>query len=125
MGYNFTVKWVKGILNNAPDALSRNAVSDPQPSGILAESDMDNNPKNTLMEVRAILNDHQENVWLQDLCKHAVEDYKYRQVPDTFWSDQGPQFTTNHFKTLQRHGDFSISHHHLCTHKVMVKSKQP
>ena len=31
MSYNFTAEWVKGTLNNAPDALSRNPVSDSQP----------------------------------------------------------------------------------------------
>ena len=31
MAYNFTAQWVKGTLNNAPDALSRNPVSDPLP----------------------------------------------------------------------------------------------
>lgn len=62
MGYNFTAEWVKGILNNVPDALSRNPVSDPQPSEMLAERDMDNKPENTLMEVRAIANEHHENV---------------------------------------------------------------
>ena len=29
MAYNFTAQWNKGTLNNAPDALSRNPVSDP------------------------------------------------------------------------------------------------
>ena len=31
MAYNFTTEWVKGALNHAPDTLSRNPVSDPQP----------------------------------------------------------------------------------------------
>ena len=69
MGYNFTAEWVKGTLNNAPDALSRNPVSDPQQSEMIAERDTDNNPENTLLEVRAIANEHQENVRLQDLRK--------------------------------------------------------
>ena len=37
MAYNFTAEWVKGSLNNAPDALSRNPVSDPEPTDMLAE----------------------------------------------------------------------------------------
>ena len=37
MGYNFTVQWIKGNNNNAPDALSRNPVSDPQKEDMLAE----------------------------------------------------------------------------------------
>ena len=31
MAYNFIAQWVKGIQNNAPDALSRNPVSNPFP----------------------------------------------------------------------------------------------
>ena len=31
MGYKFTAEWVKGTSNNAPDALSRNPTSDPEP----------------------------------------------------------------------------------------------
>ena len=31
MGYNFTAEWLKGSNNSAPDALSRNPVSDPSP----------------------------------------------------------------------------------------------
>ena len=37
MGYAFTAEWVKGALNNAPDALSRSPVSDPEPDELLAE----------------------------------------------------------------------------------------
>lgn len=80
MGYNFTAEWVKGTLNNAPDALSRNPVSDPQQSEMIAERDTDNNPENTLLEVRAIANEHQENVRLQDLRKQAEEDHEYQQL---------------------------------------------
>ena len=37
MAYNFMAEWVEGSLNNAPDALSRNPVCDPEPTDILAE----------------------------------------------------------------------------------------
>ena len=80
MGYNFTVKWVKGTLNNAPDALSRNPISDPQLSEMLAERDTDNNPENTLLEVRVIANEYHENVQLQELRKQAQKDHKYQQL---------------------------------------------
>ena len=80
MGYNFTAEWIKGSLNNAPDALSRNPVSDPQPPEILGEHDMDNNPENTLLEIRAMANDHQENVRLQELRERAKEDHVYQQL---------------------------------------------
>ena len=36
MAYNFSTTWVKGALNHVPDALSRNSVSDPQDSEMLA-----------------------------------------------------------------------------------------
>ena len=80
MGYNFTAEWVKGTLNNAPDALLRNPTSDPQPSEMLAEHNTDNNPENTLLEVRAIANKYQENVRLQELCKQAEKDHEYQQL---------------------------------------------
>ena len=37
MGYSFTAEWVKGARNNAPDALSRSPVSDPEQEDLLAE----------------------------------------------------------------------------------------
>ena len=39
MTYNFTTEWVKGTKNDAPDALSRNLVTDPSPEDSLAELD--------------------------------------------------------------------------------------
>ena len=80
IGYNFTAEWVKGILNHAPDTLSRNPVSDPQLPEMLAEREIDNNPAYTLMEVRAIMNEHQENLWLQGVRKEAEGDSKYQQL---------------------------------------------
>ena len=80
IGYNFTAEWIKGILNHAPDALSRNPVSDPQPPEMLAKRDIDNDPVHTLTEVRAIMNEHQENLRLQDLRKQAEEDSEYQQL---------------------------------------------
>ena len=44
MAYNFTAEWLKGAKNEAPDTLSRNPVSDPQPHELLGELDLDNNP---------------------------------------------------------------------------------
>ncbi len=43
--YSLTAEWVKGALNNAPDALSRHPVFDPLPQEALAERDSDNNPE--------------------------------------------------------------------------------
>jgi len=41
MGYSFTAQWLKGALNNASDALSRNPVTDPSPQDLLAETELD------------------------------------------------------------------------------------
>ena len=51
MAYNFTAEWVKGTLNNAPDALSRNPVSDPLQHKMLAEHDV-NTQGNSPTEIR-------------------------------------------------------------------------
>ena len=56
MAYNFTAEWLKGSKNDAPDALSRKPVSDPEPHGLLAELDVDNNPDTSLAEIRSINN---------------------------------------------------------------------
>lgn len=74
------MEWVKEILNYAPDALSRNPVSDPQPLEMLAELNIDNDPVHTPAEVRAITNEHQENIRLQDLHKHAEQHSEYQQL---------------------------------------------
>ena len=44
MAYNFTAQWIKDTLSNAPDALSKNPVSDPQPQELMAEYSLQNNP---------------------------------------------------------------------------------
>ena len=45
-------EWVKGTLNTAPDALSRNPTTDPQPQEMLAEHDANNNPmRPTIAEI--------------------------------------------------------------------------
>ena len=44
MAYHFTAHCIKGSNHNAPDALSRNPISDPQSEDTLAEYDNQNNP---------------------------------------------------------------------------------
>jgi len=51
MAYNFTAKWLKGSLNNTPDALSRNPVSDLQPHEMLAKQGLNNNQEVTIAEI--------------------------------------------------------------------------
>jgi len=50
MACNFTDQWIKGTLNNAPDALSRNPVSDLQPQQLMAEYDLQNSPELSISE---------------------------------------------------------------------------
>ena len=80
MAYNYTAEWIKGVLNHAPDALSRNPVSDPQPHEMLAERDSNNNPERSLAEIRAISSDSNENLRIQVLRKHAQTDIEYKQL---------------------------------------------
>ena len=80
MAYSFTAEWVKGALNNAPDALSRHPVSDPLPQEVLAEQDSNNNPEATIAEIRAVSNGQQESLHLQTLRKHTEQDQEYQQL---------------------------------------------
>ena len=77
MAYNCTAEWIKGAQNHAPDALSRNPVSDPQPHDVLTELDIHNSPKPSIAEVRAA---GQESIRIQDLQKHAKDNPEYQQL---------------------------------------------
>ena len=80
MAYNFTVQWIKGNNNNAPDALSRNPVSDPQKEDMLAEYDTHNDPEISIAEIRAITITDHDNTRIQDLRYHAAQDPEYQQL---------------------------------------------
>ena len=69
MAYSFTAEWVKGALNNAPDALSRHPVSDPLQHEMLAEYDSNNSPEVTIAEIRTTSSGQKESFRLQDLRK--------------------------------------------------------
>ena len=77
MAYNFMAEWLKGSKNDAPDALSRNPVSDPEPHELLAELDVDNNPDTSLAEIRSINN---ESLRLQELREHSEQDPEYQEL---------------------------------------------
>ena len=79
MAYNFTAEWRKGSQNDAPDALSRNPVSDPQPQDMLAEHDICNQPEMSIREIRVITNDGHDSPHLQDLRWGAENDEEYQQ----------------------------------------------
>jgi hypothetical protein len=53
MGYTFTATWLKGALNNASDALSRNPTADLQLVEVLAETEIDQATATSLAEIRA------------------------------------------------------------------------
>ena len=79
MAYNFTTQWVKGVLNNVPDALSRHPVSTPSPCEMLAESDPDLSI--FFAEIQAVVSGEcQESFRLQELRKYAEEDSTYQQL---------------------------------------------
>ena len=80
MAYNFTAQWVKGVLNHAPDALSRNPTSDPLPHELMAECDPHTNPEPSIAEIRTACDDHLKSLRLQDLRKHADADQEYQQI---------------------------------------------
>ena len=80
MSYQFVAEWVKGSLNNAPDALSRYPVRDPNSQDMLAEHDHAGAIHCSIAEVRAICSENQESVRLQDLHSHAQEDQEYQQL---------------------------------------------
>ena len=71
MAYNFTAKWIKVSVNDAPDALSHNPVSDPHNDDALAEFDPHNEPALSITELRAITTGIQDNLKLQDVRDHA------------------------------------------------------
>ena len=80
MAYNFTTQWVKGVQNNAPDALSRNPVSNPLPHELMAEHDPHNNPEPSISEIRAACVGHLDSLRLQNLRTHADADQEYQQI---------------------------------------------
>ena len=67
MGYNFTTKWLKGSLNQVPDALSRNPTSNPEPHEILAESDLDHDQAPSLADIQVTTTLPIDNLRLQSL----------------------------------------------------------
>ena len=77
MGYTFTAVWLKGALNYAPDALSRNPTADPQPEEALAETEIDQATATSSAEIRAIIN-RDEPIRLSELRSIADSDSEYQ-----------------------------------------------
>ena len=83
MAYNLTAKWIKGKSNSAPDALSRNPVSNPQLDDALAEFDHQHHPEPSITELRAGTSAGHDNIRLQDLRETAAHDPAYQQLKHT------------------------------------------
>ena len=79
MGYSFTASWLKGTLNKAPDALSRNPTTDPQPDETLAESEIDDIAAMSTAEIRAVTGKG-ESLRLTKLCQVANNDPEYQKL---------------------------------------------
>ena len=80
MPYNFTAEWIKGTLNQAPDALSRYPVSDPLPQDSLGEQDHSNTSELSCAEIRAILVPGEDSIRIEALRECAAEDEEYQQL---------------------------------------------
>jgi len=80
MGYNLTAKWIKGKGNNAPDALSRNPVLDPEWNDTLAEYDQQKHPELSITEIRLLHSDQYESTRLHNLREEAAKDQEYQQL---------------------------------------------
>lgn len=86
MGYTFTATWMKGTLNNAPDALSHNPTADPQPEEALVESEIDQLTATSAAEIRAVTSTG-ESLCIIDLRNVADPEYQklksYVRIPPT------------------------------------------
>ena len=83
MAYNFTAQWIKGNGNNAPDALSRNPVSDPQWDDSLCEYDCQHHPEPSITEIRILQCDKHDSNRLHNLRKEATKEPEYQQLHHT------------------------------------------
>ena len=92
MTYNFTTEWVKGTKNDAPDALSRNPVTDPSPDDSLAELDSLSRPAPSFAEIRSLTQTEPLPYRLEDLRKHAKEDTEYQTLQNYIlkWISSSP-----------------------------------
>jgi len=86
IAYNFTAEWQKSSQNDAPDALSGNPVSDPQPQDMLAKHDIYNQPGISIREIKIDTDDGHDSPHLWDLRRCAANDEEYQQLLNTILS---------------------------------------
>lgn len=101
-----------------PDALSRNPVFDPQPHDTLAEFDTGNNPEMSIAELRAIANNSQENIQLQDLRRCAEHDHEYQKLRASF-SMASPTIANSFQKNANDTGVFASTSQWMRTSSSM------
>ena len=77
--YTFTASWLKGTLNNSPDALPRNPTVDLQPEEALAESEIDEITAMSAVEIRAVTGT-EEPLRITKLHKVADNDPEYQKL---------------------------------------------
>ena len=82
MGYNFTVKWFKGCNNSAPDALSRNLMSDPSPHDVLSKPDIFNQLEISILRSEPLL----PQVTLAPIWRHYVRQLRKMQSINDYGS---------------------------------------
>ena len=70
---------MKGTLNNAPDALSRNLTADPQPEEVLVESEIDQLTATSAAEIRAVTSTG-ESLRIIDLHNVADNSPEYQKL---------------------------------------------
>ena len=69
MEYSFSAKWIKGSVNDAPDALSWNPISDSQGDDTLAEFDPFNEPEMYITEIHTITSEQPQDTRCPIPCR--------------------------------------------------------
>ena len=83
LGYHFTTQWTKGSSHNAPDALSRNPVSNSSINDSLAEYDSLHSPAASIAKIRALSSSEPlPAMRLQHLRDGAANDPEYQQLSE-------------------------------------------
>lgn len=77
MAFNFSSKWINGSINDAPDALSRDPVSDSINKDNLAEYDYHIRPENLIAEIHTVTSNQHHNLnndrCLSTFCTRTTE----------------------------------------------------
>lgn len=115
MGYNFTTEWLKGSLNQVPDALSRNSTSNPEPHETLAESDLDHNQAPTTADIRIITTSPMDNLRFQSLRDITSDDQDYQTLKHYIINDL--QTTINNYLS---HADLIGAYTHLSVEDDLI-----